>query len=136
MTRKRTSDEYYTKEWMLDLPAVKNWILSRINGPFMDTNAGEGAWLVKILETKLANGMAHETALQQLYGVELQEDSAKICRDRLLMGNESLRPIVEQNIVCADALRYHYRFDGSHPYDDEVAKQKKEELFNSFFALE
>ena len=120
MTRKRTSDEYYTKEWMLDLPVVKNWMLSRIAGPFMDTNAGEGAWLVKILETKLANGIDHETALQQLYGVELQEDSTQICRDRLLMGNESLRSIVEQNIVCADALRYHYRFDGSDPYETDA----------------
>jgi len=131
MTRKRTSDEYYTKEWMLDLPAVKNWILSRITGPFMDTNAGEGAWLVKILETKLSNGIDHSTALQQLYGVELQEDSAKICRDRLLMGDESLRQIVEKNIVCADALRYHYRFDGTDPYEIEQDRH-----FNDLFTFE
>jgi hypothetical protein len=24
-----------------------------------------------------------------------------------------------RNLVCADGLRYHYRFDGSWPYDDE-----------------
>ena len=23
------------------------------------------------------------------------------------------------NLVCADGLRYHYRFDGTYPYDDE-----------------
>jgi hypothetical protein len=131
MTRKRTSDEYYTKEWMLDLPVVNNWMLSRIAGPFMDTNAGEGAWLVKILGIKLANGIDHKTALQQLYGVELQEDSAQICRDRLLMGNESLRHIVEQNIVCADALRYHYRFDGTDPYETEQDRH-----FGDLFIIE
>ena len=27
--------------------------------------------------------------------------------------------IVEKNIVCADALQYHYRFDGTDPYASE-----------------
>jgi hypothetical protein len=42
-----------------------------------------------------------------------------------------LRHIVEQNIVCADGLRYHYRFDGSYPYDDE----QKEIIFESLFDI-
>ena len=68
---------------------------------------------------KLAAGIDHETALGQLYGVEFQPDSTEICRNRLLQGQEHLRHIVEKNIVCADALRYHYRFDGSDPYQSE-----------------
>jgi hypothetical protein len=110
MTRELTSDEYYTQEWMLNLPQVQSWINNRITGPFMDTNAGQGNWLVKILEMKLAAGIDHETALSQLYGVEFQHDSAEICKNRLLQGQEHLRHIVERNIVCADALEYDYSF--------------------------
>ena len=47
------------------------------------------------------------------------QDNVELCRDRLLCGREDLRHIVEQNIVCADALRYHYRFDNSDPYKTE-----------------
>jgi len=110
MTRGLTSDEYYTQEWMLNLPQVQSWINNRIAGPFMDTNAGQGNWLVKILKMKLAAGIDHETALGQLYGVEFQQDSTEICRNRLLQGQEHLRHIVEKNIVCADALTYDYSF--------------------------
>jgi len=110
MTRGLTSDEYYTQEWMLNLPQVQSWINNRIAGPFMDTNAGQGNWLVKILKMKLAAGIDHETALGQLYGVEFQQDSTEICRNRLLQGQEHLRHIVEKNIVCANALTYDYSF--------------------------
>ena len=110
MTRELTSDEYYTQEWMLNLSQVQSWINTRIAGPFMDTNAGQGNWLVKILEMKLAAGIDHETALGQLYGVEFQQDSTEICRNRLLQGQEHLRHIVERNIVCANALEYDYSF--------------------------
>jgi hypothetical protein len=35
--------------------------------------------------------------------------------------------------VCADALRYHYRFDGSHPYDDEVKEQERQQHLEKLF---
>lgn len=117
MVRERTSDEYYTQQWMLELPPVQEWIKKRIDGPFMDTNAGEGNWLFMILLKKIEHGIPHKDALEQLFGVELQSDSVQICREKLLMGNGTLSYIVEKNIVCADSLRYHYRFDGTPPID-------------------
>lgn len=81
----------------------------------------------------MSAGLTLEETLSKLYGVEYEEDNANLCRDRLLCGREDLRHIVEQNIVCADALRYHYRFDGSHPYDDEVKEQAQEKLLNTLF---
>lgn len=77
-----------------------------------------------------------EQALQTIYGVDLMPDNVKLCQDRLLCGQEHLRHIVEKNIVCADALRYHYRFDGTHPYDNEVKEQEKTEHFNGLFEFE
>ena len=115
LQREVTSDEYFTPIELI----TKHIQGLDIQDKFIDNCCGIGNWLVCLLEEKIKAGIDHSTALQQLYGVELQEDSAQICRDRLLMGNESLRSIVEQNIVCADALRYHYRFDGSDPYETE-----------------
>ncbi len=100
---------------------------------FCDPSCGDGQFLASVLYRKLENGIDFETALSTIYGVDLMPDNVKLCQDRLLCGREDLRHIVEQNIVCADALRYHYRFDHSHPYDDEIQQEKKQELFDSLF---
>jgi hypothetical protein len=44
-------------------------------------------------------------------------DNVKLCQERLLCGKTELQHIVDNNIVEADSLKYHYRFDGSPPYD-------------------
>jgi type I restriction-modification system DNA methylase subunit len=100
---------------------------------FLDPACGDGQFLASVLYRKLQNDIDFEVALSTIYGVDLMPDNVKLCQDRLLCGREDLRHIVEKNIVCADGLRYHYRFDDSHPYDDEVDANKKEELFNSLF---
>jgi SAM-dependent methyltransferase len=100
---------------------------------FLDPACGDGQFLGEVLIRKMENGSTFEQALSTTYGVDLMQDNVDLCRERLLCSREDLRHIVEQNIVCADGLRYHYRFDGSHPYDDEVnamqAKQQIEDLF-------
>ena len=130
--REITSDEYFTPPELIQ----KHIYGLDSNQSFIDNNAGIGNWLVELLEWKLSCGVSHDTALSQLYGVELNADTHKIMVERLLCGREDLRHIVEQNIVCADALRYHYRFDGSHPYDDETKEQAKEELLSNLFTFE
>jgi hypothetical protein len=100
---------------------------------FLDNSCGDGQFLGEALIRKVENGIDFETALSTIYGVDLMEDNIALTHERLLCGREDLRHIVEQNIICADGLRYHYRFDGSHPYDDEIKQQKQEELFDSLF---
>ena len=92
----------------------------------IDPCCGDGNYLAMMLLRRIKNGIDFETALSTIYGVDLMEDNVKLCRERLLCGREDLRHIVEQNIVCADGLRYHYRFDGSHPYDDEAKEMQFE----------
>jgi type I restriction-modification system DNA methylase subunit len=82
---------------------------------FLDNSCGDGQFLSEVLIRKLENGTDFETALSTIYGVDLMPDNVKLCQDRLLCGQEHLRYIVERNIVCADALTYHYRFDGTDP---------------------
>ena len=102
---------------------------------FLDPTCGDGQFLGEVLIRKMENGSTFEQALSTIYGVDLMPDNVELCQDRLLCGREDLRHIVEQNIVCADALRYHYRFDGSHPYDDEIETQQKQAHFDSLFSF-
>lgn len=90
---------------------------------------GSGDLLLECLIKKIECGVTHEQALKTLYGVDIMQDNVDLCRERLLCGQEHLRPIVERNIVCADALRYHYRFDGTDPY-----KSQQDLHFNKLFA--
>jgi hypothetical protein len=100
---------------------------------FLDPACGDGQFLGEVLIRKIENGIDFETALSTIYGVDLMEDNVELCRERLLCGRKDLRHIVEQNIVCADGLRYHYRFDRSYPYDDEAKQQEFEERFTNLF---
>lgn len=83
---------------------------------FLDPASGDGQLLASVLYRKLQNGIDFETALSTIYGVDMMQDNVDLCRERLLCGREDLRYIVDKNIICADALRYHYRFDGTDPY--------------------
>jgi len=93
---------------------------------FLDNSCGDGQFLSEVLIRKLENGIDFETALSTIYGVDLMADNVALCRDRLLCGREDLRHIVEQNIVCRDALDYDYSFngrthaDGTAMTDEEV----------------
>ena len=98
--------------------------------PFLDPTCGDGQFLGEVLIRKVENGIPFDQALSTIYGVDLMPDNVTLCQDRLLCGREDLRHIVEQNIVCADALRYHYQFDGTDPY-----KTKQDQHFNSLFSM-
>lgn len=77
---------------------------------YCDTMCGNGKFLVNILERKMLKGIDKRTALETIFGVEIDANSSKECRDNLLQGDESLRDIVERNIVCNDAFTYDYSF--------------------------
>lgn len=102
---------------------------------FCDPCCGDGQFIGEILIRKMEYGSSFEEALSTVYGVDLMQDNIDLCRDRLLCGREDLRWVVEKNIVCADALRYHYRFDGSHPYDDELKLIAEKKVFGNLFEL-
>jgi type I restriction-modification system DNA methylase subunit len=137
-TRVKATGEVFTPTPLVQeiLDTLDQSLFTSSDKTFLDPTCGDGQFLGEVLIRKMENGSTFEQALSTIYGVDLMPDNVKLCQDRLLCGREDLRHIVEQNIVCADALRYHYRFDGSHPYDDEVKEQEKEEHFNSLFTFE
>lgn len=119
------------KEIVLDYENNDLDLFSNPHKNFLDPSCGDGQFLGEVLIRKVENGIPFEQALQTIYGVDLMPDNVELCRERLLCGQEHLRHIVERNIVCADALRYHYRFDGSDPYET-----KQDQHFNSLFSIE
>lgn len=133
--RVQLTAECFTPTWLVEqrLDTINKIEFIDSTKTFLDPACGDGQFLASVLYRKLKNDIDFEAALSTIYGVDLMPDNVKLCQDRLLCGREDLRHIVEKNIVCADGLRYHYRFDDSHPYDDEVDANKKEELFNSLF---
>lgn len=104
---------------------------------FLDPACGDGQFLGEVIIRKMEHGSTFEQALSTTYGVELMQDNVDLCRERLLCGREDLRHVVVRNIVVADGLRYHFRFDGSHPYDDETealqAKLQSEHFLDTLF---
>ena len=121
---------------LIKIEKIRPDIFIDVSNTFIDPGCGDGQFLGEVLIRKMENGSTFEQALATVYGVDLMQDNVDLCRERLLCGQAHLRYIVEQNIVCADALRYHYRFDGSHPYDDEVNAKQKEDHLNSLFSFE
>lgn len=84
------------------------------NKTFLDPSCGDGQFLGEVLIRKMEHGSTFEQALSTIYGVDLMQDNVDECRKRLLCDREDLRPIVERNIVCHDALTYDYSFNGTN----------------------
>ena len=116
--RVRSTGEVFTPTELVQeiLDKMPKTLFKDPNKTYIDNFCGDGQFLGEVLIRKVENGIDFEQALSTIYGVDLMQDNVDLCRERLLCGQEHLSPIVEKNIVCADALRYHYRFDGSDPY--------------------
>ena len=96
---------------------------------FLDNSCGDGQFLSEVVIRKMErSNCTLEQALSTTYGVELMEDNVKLCKERLAGPNptQEILDILDKNIVCADALTYHYRFDGtpSEMTDTEVTLNK------------
>ena len=113
--RQKQTAEHFTPESivqeMLDLVDNENW--ADENRTFLDPCCGDGNILELILLNKLKQGHNHTKALSTIYGVELMPDNVDACRKRLLeiVGDTpEHQDIVNNNIVCANALTYDFSF--------------------------
>ena len=112
---------------MLDLVRDESF---RLDSRFLEPACGDGNFLIEILRRKLSllSSVKSSTewefksliAVGSCYGIELLEDNAEACRERLfgkVMGQigkkgstagyeESLHYMLRKNIVCGDALTY------------------------------
>ena len=112
---------------MLDLVRDESF---RLDSRFLEPTCGDGNFLIEILRRKLSiiENIKSQTewefnsliAVGACYGIELLEDNAEACRERLYrevvgqMGRigdlgdygKSLWYMLQKNIVCGDALTY------------------------------
>jgi hypothetical protein len=89
---------------ILDLPEE---VLKNPNSKFIDNCAGDGNFLIQLLQALRKYHSEQHIVDNMLYAVELMEDNHKeLCR-RLDV------PTNHPHYVCYNALEYHYRFDGT-----------------------
>jgi hypothetical protein len=100
-----------------------------------DNSMGDGQFLGELLIRKMERGQDYTTALKSLFGIDYEQSNVTLARQRLLCAstNPIHLEIVERQLICADATKFHYRWDGTPPNDDEVKKQEFEERWNSLF---
>ena len=116
--RVKFTSEVFTKtedvQTCLDEFEEEVWL--DVNKKFIDPSCGDGQFLSEVVIRKMERSHCTlEQALSTTYGVELMEDNVKLCKERLAGPNptQEILDILDKNIVCADALTYHYRFDGT-----------------------
>ena len=87
---------------------------------FLDNSAGNGNFLVRVLDRKLSHKHPPLQAISTVYGVELMDDNVEEMKERLLavllehypdldesQKQEALK-ILDHNIVCHNALTWDY----------------------------
>ena len=108
---KATQEVFTPTDMVIDiLDRIDQQLFSNPEQDFIDPTCGDGQFLGEVLIRKMENGIAFESALSSIYGVDMMQDNVELCRERLLCGREDLRHIVEKNIVCANALEYNFSF--------------------------
>ena len=107
-------------------------LFSNSTKTFIDSSGGDGQFLSEVVIRKMErSNCTLEQALSTTYGVEFMEDNVKLCKERLAgpTPTQEIWNILDKNIVHADALTYHYRFDGTPPTMTE-SELKSQEFFS------
>jgi len=83
------------------------------NKTFCDPTAGNGNFLIQVLQRKLDNGHEPLQALSTIYGVELMPDNVEEMKERLLALippklYKKAEEIVNHNIRCHNALTWDW----------------------------
>ena len=126
--RVKETAEVFTPDWlvqeMLDSLST-DWDNIPDDETFVDPTCGSGNFLVALAKRGVL--------LKNIYGVDLMEDNIQMTKDRLTqcykdsMSPEDIEFHLNRNIICADALTYHYEFWW---YKTEL--EKEEEFYDEW----
>ena len=116
--RAKSLGEVFTPQFLVEriLRHIPKEVLLDYTKTVLDNSCGNGQFLVEIAQMRMMNGLSHKNAISTIYGVDIDAQNVKECKERLLMGktDNELIKIVEHNIILADAL------DPNHIGWDEV----------------
>ena len=133
--RVKDTAEVFTPDWLVQ-EMLESLDIDWTNPPqertFIDPTSGSGNFLVALAKRSIP--------LCNIYGVDLMEDNVETCKRRLTeiylkKGMElgdvntpgTIKYHLERNIICADALTYHYEF-----WWHKTEQEKENELFDEF----
>ena len=134
--KKKQFGEVFTPPELVNeiLDQLPNEVWSDPTKTWLDNSCGEGAFLLEV-KRRLMEGLAEwepdavtreqHILNNQIYGVELQSDNWRTCRQMLGLtptGNDG-------NIVCADGLTYSYSF----LKDDQGGYKLTDDTFEDLF---
>ena len=113
--RKKLTSEVFTPLSTVDemLDKLPSEVFLDPSKTFCDNSAGNGNFLIQVLQRKLDQGHDPLQALSTIYGVELMPDNVLEMKERLL----SLIPaklykkaeeIVNRNIICNNSLTWDF----------------------------
>lgn len=120
-SKKRIKDfaEVYTPNWLVkDMVALTN--ACKPETTILEPACGNGNFLAEILEQKLQDACTEKLAwasLESLYGIDIQEDNIKECKERLCsiflkyfpyVEKSGVMRILDKNIVCGNFLTKKY----------------------------
>jgi len=117
------------------------------NKTFCDPAAGNGNFLIEVYKWKVEKYKHDPTkALETIYGVELMSDNVAEMKLRLMkqakeygVNPKDIIRILRKNIVCHDALTYHFDFDdifieAKHTQNDKITHLK--DLTNKWWTID
>ena len=117
--RIKQTGEVFTPLDLVDeiLDKIPQEMFTDPNKTFLDPAAGDGNFLVRVVQRKIDNGSTPIQALQTTFGVEMMEDNTEECWRRLVhvalandpsLNIEELLDIVQANVICRNSLEWDF----------------------------
>ena len=119
---KRMCDKISDDDWA---DHTKTWL---------EPGFGNGQFVVYIVWNRIEHGIDWQTALETIYGVELQLDNVLECHDRVIdlltklnidFDERTARKIMKKNLVCSDFFKWD--FEHWRPIPEKTKKSKNPE---------
>ena len=117
--RKKTAEDFtpdFLVQEMIDKLPAEVW--TDPQKTFIDNSAGNGNFLVAVLQRKIDHGHDPLQALSTIYGVELMADNVEEMHHRMYSivkgllhtqkDKDKAFKIIKENLVCHDALTWDY----------------------------
>ena len=101
--------EVFTPPSLCDkmIRGIPKSVLKDPTSTFLDNSAGNGNFVIQLKKVLMRYHSRDHIVNNMLYAVEFMEDNHKEMCERLGV------PVDHPHYVNADALEYHYRFDGT-----------------------
>ena len=125
--RKYKTQEVFTPDWMVKFCLNEIAEYQDAGSICLDQAAGDGQFLSQVLinktKSKHSKGMSiHDsfvTSLDEIFGVDIEADNVKLCRERLLCGctDADVIDLVHSRIIIGDCLNPYESIPGQTELD-------------------